>query len=226
MSPEHIMSRLLHRDASVLVLDKPAGLAVHGRSGQPRQDATVTDWLDHLRFGLPRRPEIAHRLDRETSGCLVLGRHRQALARLAELFRAGQVGKAYWALVARGPAEPEGRIELPLGRRSADPTDWRMRPDPAGLPATTLWRVLGRAGDATWLELIPVTGRTHQLRVHCAASGWPILGDTTYGEAGPGGPPLMLHARRVSVPFHPRKPPIAVEAPPPEHLAARLPAFG
>lgn len=230
MTPDYIASRVLHRDASLLVLDKPAGLAVHAgphRGRGPRAE-TLTDGLDHLRFGLPRRPEAAHRLDRETSGCLVLGRHRQALARLSELFRAGLVSKTYWALVEGGPSEPEGRIELPVARRSPDPADWRMRPDPAGQPALTQWRVLGRDGarGLTWLELTPQTGRTHQLRVHCAASGWPILGDAVYGAPpDPGRPPLMLHARRIVVPMHPRKPAITVEADAPDHLATRLLAF-
>lgn len=219
MSPETILARLLHRDAGMLVLDKPAGLAVHpdGRGGQ-----TLADGLDALRFGLPRRPELAHRLDRETSGCLVLGRHPRALARLGALFASGEVEKRYWALVEGSPEAEAGTIDLPLGRRSADPRDWRVRPDPAGKPAVTRWRVLGRGTSTSWLELTPETGRTHQLRAHCAAAGWPIRGDRLYGSATPDGPGLMLHARAVTVPFHPKKPPVRVEAPAPDAMAEAL----
>ena len=219
MVPDNIVPTLLYRDALVLVIDKPAGLPVHpGRGGGP----TLADHLDALRFGLPRRPEIAHRLDRETSGCLVLGRHRQALARLAKLFAAGRVEKRYWAVVEGGPDGEAGEIDLPLGPRSADPAEWLVRVDPAGQAALTRWRVLGRAGGRAWLELEPVTGRTHQLRAHCAAAGWPIRGDRQYGR---GGGPLLLHARSVRVPLYPKKPPIAVEAEAPAALAAGLAAF-
>lgn len=137
-----------------------------------------------MRFGLPRRPEAAHRLDRDTSGCLALGRHAKALARLNKLFAAsGTVEKTYWALVEGGPTEDSGRIDLPLARRSDDPRSWWMKADPAGDPALTRFSVLGRGGGLTWLALSPVTGRTHQLRVHCAAMGHPILGDPIYGTA-------------------------------------------
>lgn len=221
MTSAYIMSRILYRDAVMLVVDKPAGLPVHpDRRGGP----TVADWLDELRFGLPRRPEVAHRLDRDTSGCLVLGRHARALARLGELFASGQVEKTYWALVAGSPASTEGEIDLPIAPRSRDPHDWRVRVDPRGRPALTRWRVLGGSGEAgqTWLELVPVTGRTHQLRVHCAASGWPIVGDATYG---PGRGTLMLHARSVAVPLYPKKPPILVDAPVPDAIATALARF-
>ena len=207
----------------MLVIDKPAGLPVHpDRKG----GETVTDWLDALRFGLPRRPEAAHRLDRDTSGCLVLGRHPRALARLGELFRTGATGKTYWALVEGRPPDDEGLVELPLGRLSRHPADWRMRVDSTGQAAATRWRVLARPPDgigATWVELSPLTGRTHQLRVHMAAMGWPILGDHVYGTAARRGEPgLMLHARSVSVPFRPQQPPVVVTAPAPAHMAERL----
>lgn len=213
-----ITPRLLYRDALMLVLDKPAGLPVHpDRHGGP----TIADGLDDLRFGLPRRPELAHRLDRDTSGCLVLGRHARALARLGKLFAEGAVAKRYWAIVAGGPMDEAGEIDLPMGRASADPAHWRMRVDPAGQTAKTRWRALGRADGRTWLELEPVTGRTHQLRVHCAASGWPILGDRLYGTAHRGAQ-LMLHAHSVTVPLYPKRPPIRVEAPPPGPMADAL----
>ncbi|WP_419953887.1 RluA family pseudouridine synthase [Methylobacterium sp.] len=222
-----IGARLLYRDALVLVIDKPAGLPVHPG---PKGGETLTDHLDALRFGLPRRPEAAHRLDRDTSGCLALGRHAKALARLNKLFAAsGTVGKTYWAIVEGDPAEDEGRIDFPLARRSDDPRSWWMKTDPAGDPSLTTWRVLGRSADRSlaWLALSPVTGRTHQLRVHCAAKGWPILGDTIYGTAPrSGGPGLQLHARALTLPLYPKKPPILVEAPAPGHMRARMEMCG
>ncbi len=208
----------------MLVIDKPAGLAVHPGPGR---GPNLTGSLDALRFGLPRRPEVAHRLDKETSGCLVLGRHRQALIRLGKLFASGKVEKVYWAVVEGGPEAEEGEIDLPLAPRSPDPKSWLMKADPAGQPSLTRWRVLGRAEGQAWLELRPVTGRTHQLRVHCAAQGWPILGDGIYGTVpARGGQRLHLHARSLTVPLYPKKPPIHVEAPPPEHMAERLRACG
>lgn len=220
-----IAPRLLYRDALVLVIDKPAGLPVHPG---PKGGETLTDHLDALRFGLPRRPEAAHRLDRDTSGCLALGRHAKALVRLNKLFAAsGSVGKTYWALVEGGPADDTGSIDLALARRSDDPRSWWMKADPAGDPSLTHWRVLGRGGGLAWLALTPVTGRTHQLRVHCAASGFPILGDPIYGSGRrDGGPSLHLHARALSLPLYPKKPPLLVEAPAPSHMRAALDECG
>jgi tRNA pseudouridine32 synthase/23S rRNA pseudouridine746 synthase len=226
MLPTDIGVRLLYRDALMLVIDKPAGLPVHpGPKGGP----TVTDHLDGLRFGLPRRPQAAHRLDRDTSGCLVLGRHPKALARLNKLFAEGRVDKTYWAIVKGGPDEETGIIDLALARRSDDPRSWWMKADPAGDPSRTRWRVLGRSADRSyaWLELSPETGRTHQLRVHCSEMGWPIRGDTVYGTAPrSGGPGLQLHARALSLPLYPKKPAIRIEAPPPAHMEAGLAACG
>ncbi len=223
MTEAELLSRLLYRDALMLVIDKPAGLPVHPG---PKGGETLTRHLDALRFGLPRRPETAHRLDRDTSGCLVLGRHPKALARLGDLFKRGAVDKAYWAVVEGGPEGVEGEIALRLAPKSPD-RGWWMKVDPAGQEALTRWRVLGRAGGLALLELNPVTGRTHQLRVHCAASGWPILGDPIYGTAPRfGGPGLHLHARAVTVPLYPKKPAISVEAPVPAHMAERVRACG
>mgnify|MGYP003704740673 CR=1 FL=1 len=120
------------------------------------------------------------------------------------------------ALVEGGPAEEAGEIDLALARRSDDPRSWWMKTDPSGDPSLTRWRVLGRdpAGGRTWLALTPVTGRTHQLRVHCAAMGWPILGDPIYGSAPrEGGPGLHLHARAITIPISKNKPPVSVTAP-------------
>lgn len=224
MDPHNIVARLLYRDALMLVVDKPAGVPVHPGPGGGR---TLVDELDALRFGLPRRPEAAHRLDRDTSGCLVLGRHRQALARLGRLFASGEVAKVYWAVVAGSPGPDEGEIDMALSPRSPDPKSWLSRPDPDGKPALTLWRVLGRGGGLAWLELRPVTGRTHQLRVHCAEAGWPILGDAIYGTASRrDGQRLALHSRSITVPLYPKKPPVHVEAPAPAHMLHALERCG
>ncbi len=269
MTPAEMQARLLYRDGLMLVIDKPAGLAVHKG---PKGGISFEDYFDALRFGLPRRPSLAHRLDRDTSGCLVLGRHRKALATLGKLFKRGDVGKTYWAVVEGGPAEEEGRIDLPLGRLD-EARGWWMKPDPKGQPAVTMWKVMGRsnecvtspwrgevaarspagAGDRapaeisphpgasgvdppppgegekyfTWLALEPITGRTHQLRVHCAAMGWPVLGDAIYGNAPrTGGPALHLHSREVVVPLYKNREAIKVTAPVPEYMRARLKACG
>jgi tRNA pseudouridine32 synthase/23S rRNA pseudouridine746 synthase len=223
MTPEEIVARLLYRDGLMLVIDKPAGFAVHKG---PKGGESLEDYFGALRFGLPRAPALAHRLDRDTSGCLVLGRHRKALAELGRLFKGGRVGKTYWAVVEGAPAEDEGRIDLPLGRKDAT-RGWWMKHDPQGQPAVTTWKVMGRAGSLTWLALEPLTGRTHQLRVHCAAMGWPIIGDSVYGTAPrAGGPVLHLHSREVVVPLYKNRAPINVSAPVPLHMHERLHACG
>jgi tRNA pseudouridine32 synthase / 23S rRNA pseudouridine746 synthase len=219
MTPEEMGRRVLYRDGLMLVIDKPAGMAVHRG---PKGGESLEDHFDALRYGLPRAPALAHRLDRDTSGCLVLGRHRKALAELGRLFKNGHVGKTYWAVVEGGPEAPEGRIDLPLGRLDAT-RGWWMKADAAGQPATTLWRVLGRSPQLAWLALEPLTGRTHQLRVHCAAMGWPIVGDAIYGKAPRhGGPILHLHAREVVVPLYKKRDPVCVTAAVPPHMHERL----
>jgi tRNA pseudouridine32 synthase / 23S rRNA pseudouridine746 synthase len=282
ITAEEMVSRLLYRDGLMLVIDKPAGIAVHRG---PKGGESLEDHFDALRFGLPRRPALAHRLDRDTSGCLVLGRHRKALAQLGKLFKSGAVGKTYWAVVDGGPEADEGQIELPLGRLDVS-RGWWMKHDPSGQPAVTKWKVIGRAGPQinlvasprvgvaaeqgeagggskvdsrtgrypppqpsptrgegahqasgnvqhalTWLALEPVTGRTHQLRVHCAAMGWPIRGDAIYGTASRQNRSkdaliLHLHAREVIVPLYKNRVPIGVVAPVPAHMRAALAQCG
>ncbi|MEZ5788272.1 MAG: RNA pseudouridine synthase [Xanthobacteraceae bacterium] len=147
----------------MLVIDKPAGLPVHRG---PKGGMSLEDFFDALRFGLPRPPALAHRLDKETSGCLVLGRHRKALAHLGLLFKHGKVGKTYWAVVEGGPDQDEGVIDLPLGR--LDQTrGWWMKPDPQGQPAVTKWAVLGRT--ILYEQLPPERGRSVRRRQACAA---------------------------------------------------------
>ena len=223
MSPEETVSRLLYRDGLMLVIDKPAGIHVHRG---PKGGESLEDSFDALRFGLPRRPALAHRLDRDTSGCLVLGRHRKALASLGKLFKDGKVGKTYWAVVEVGPKDDEGRIDIPLGKLD-ESRGWWMKPDPNGLPASSTWKVMGRGDGLTWLALEPLTGRTHQLRVHCAEMGWPVVGDNIYGNAPrTGGPVLHLHSREVVVPLYKNKDPIFVTAPVPAHMTEPLAQCG
>jgi tRNA pseudouridine32 synthase/23S rRNA pseudouridine746 synthase len=219
MTPEEMVSRLLYRDGLMLVIDKPAGFAVHRG---PKGGESLEDHFDALRFGLPRPPALAHRLDRDTSGCLVLGRHRKALAQLGKLFKNGAIDKTYWAVVEGAPDADEGVIELALGRLDAT-RGWWMKHDPQGQPAMTKWKVMGRSPPLAWLALEPVTGRTHQLRVHCTEMGWPILGDAIYGTAPrSGGPVLHLHSREVVVPLYKNRAPIRVVAPVPPHMRERL----
>jgi len=234
MTPDEMLARLLYRDGLMLVIDKPAGLSVHRG---PKGGASLEDYFDVLRFGLPRMPALAHRLDKDTSGCLVLGRHRKALALLGKLFKQGNIGKTYWAVVEGGPEADEGRIDIALGKLDED-RGWWMKPDPQGKPSSTVWKVMGRAAGHTWLALEPLTGRTHQLRVHCAEMGFPILGDNIYGtqaslrrlrkESLPrsGGPALHLHSREIVVPISKNKPAVVVTAPVPEHMREMLSACG
>lgn len=228
LSPAAMLARVLYRDALMLVIDKPAGLPVHAGPGR---GPNLEMFLDALRFGLPQPPALAHRLDRDTSGCLVLGRHRRALARLGRLFAAGLVEKSYWAIVEGVPQEEEGIVALPLRKRAADKRRWHMMVHPEGQSAITEYLVRGRADGRAWVEFRPKTGRTHQIRVHAAALGCPVVGDPVYG---PGAEPtterpdepLLLHARAVSVPLYEKREPILVEAPVPAHMRAALSACG
>jgi len=223
MTPEDMLGRLLYRDGLMLVVDKPAGLSVHRG---PKGGDSLEDYFDVLRFGLPRMPALAHRLDKDTSGCLVLGRHRKALALLGKLFKQGKIGKTYWAAVEGSPETDEGRIDIALGKLDED-RGWWMKPDPNGKPSSTTWKVMGRAAGVTWLALEPLTGRTHQIRVHCAEMGWPVLGDNIYGRAPrTGGPPLHLHSREIVVPISKNKPPVTTTAPVPEHMRETLSSCG
>jgi tRNA pseudouridine32 synthase/23S rRNA pseudouridine746 synthase len=223
LTPEEILARVLHRDGLMLVIDKPAGLPVHRG---PKGGANLESSFDALRFGLPRAPVLAHRLDKDTSGCLVLGRHRKATASLGLLFKHGEIDKTYWAVVEGGPTDEEGIIELPLGRKNVE-RGWWQKPDPDGQAAITRWKVLGRGDGMTWLAMEPLTGRTHQLRVHAAAQGWPIVGDNIYGN-GPrfGEPRLHLHSREIVIPISKSKEAVRVTAPAPEHMRERLMACG
>jgi tRNA pseudouridine32 synthase/23S rRNA pseudouridine746 synthase len=214
--------RILYRDDDVLVLDKPAGVPVHkGPKGGP----VLEDGFEALRFGLPERPGLAHRLDKDTAGCLVLGRSRRALAALGRQFAGGTVAKAYWAVVRGGPAEEAGTIDAPLAKRD-EHRGWFMMVSADGQASETRWTVLGRGPGVAWLELVPVTGRTHQLRAHTAHAGFPILGDPIYGRAPANGARLQLLARTIRLPALGARPAVTVTAPVPAHMKAALALCG
>jgi len=217
-----LQGRVLYRDAMMIVIDKPSGIAVHAGS---HRDDSLMGHLEQLRFGMPEIPHLAHRLDRDTSGCLVLGRHRQALARLGKLFSKGLVDKTYWAVTVGCPSQDCGLIDVPLMKLDKH-RGWKMITDPKGQPAQTQWRVLGRSGRLAWIEAKPLTGRTHQIRVHLASIGCPVAGDFVYGRgvADMDFDRLHLHARSISVPYEFKSPAIVATAPVPDHMEPTLTA--
>lgn len=223
-----LAERILYRDDWILVLDKPTGLPVQGGPGIVRH---LDAMLETFRDDAPERPRLVHRLDRDTAGVLVLARSAAAAAKLAASFRGRDVVKTYWAIVVGRPLPPSGRIDVKLVRTQGVRFG-RTAPaqDGEGATAITSYRTRDRAGNRfVWLELMPRTGRTHQLRVHCAALGTPILGDTTYGgeKASPAGLPAILHlfARALSFP-HPAGGRLTIEAPLPPHLAETFRLLG
>lgn len=199
--------QVLFVDADAIVIDKPAGLPVD----RPKRGGDcVADRLGELRLGFRRPPVLMHRLDQDTSGCLLLARHPKASANLQQAFESGSVEKVYVAVVAGEVAEEGGIIDLPLAKTSTAESGWRMVTDPAGKPAVTGWRRIATRDGRTLVEFRPLTGRTHQIRVHAREGlGTGIIGDRVYGH--PGGP-MLLHARRLVVP-RARHPAIDVTAP-------------
>jgi tRNA pseudouridine32 synthase/23S rRNA pseudouridine746 synthase len=210
--------RILFIDGEALVIDKPAGLPV-----DPPRDGSLSleNHMESLRFGFRRWPVAVHRLDRDTSGCLLLARNPKAAARFGQAFERGEVKKLYLAVLDGVPAEDEGVIDLPLAKVSTREQGWRMVADPKGKSARTAWRVLRSEGGRTLVEFRPETGRTHQIRVHAATEiGAAVVGDPVYGRADPAG--MLLHARRLSLP-RPGKAAVEAEAPVPAQFGVFVP---
>src|SRR5580704_9616153 len=226
-----LRSLVIHRDELAIVLNKPPGLAVQGGSGTTRH---VDGLLDALRFGHAERPRLVHRLDKDTSGVLLIARTAAAAAFFTRAFRDKTIRKTYWAVVAGLPDLRQGRIDLSLTKGVLHGAKGRERvhADDDGKDAVTYYTVVDSAGDrASWLALLPLTGRTHQLRAHCAAIGTPILGDGKYGGAAahlPGSAAarrLHLHARALEIP-HPAGFTLMVSAPLPPHMQSMWEFFG
>ncbi len=221
---------VLYRDDWVIALNKPPGLAVQGGTGQSRH---LDAMLEALRFEAAEAPRLVHRLDKDTSGVLLLGRSREAAKRLAEAFRSREARKLYWAVVVGVPDKPEGRIDLALAKGGGAGRE-KMREDAAeGRRAVTRYKVIDALGEtAAWLALMPLTGRTHQLRAHCAALETPILGDGKYGgrKAFAAGDALSkrlhLHARAISLPHPAGRGLLEITAPLPPHMAKTWAFFG
>ena len=221
---EWVRSLVVHRDHEIIVLNKPAGLAVQGGT---RTERHLDGLLSALKYDAPERPRLVHRLDRDTSGLLVLARTRKAATALGKAFKTHEVRKIYWALVAGVPRPDKGTVNLPLvkaGRLG----DQRVRPahegDTGAQRAITHFATIAQAAPrATWVALFPVTGRTHQLRAHMAAIDHPIIGDGKYGNAGLSDAgreipkKLHLHAHSLSLP-HPSGGRRDFVAPLPEHM--------
>ncbi len=207
--------RVLFLDGEALVIDKPAGLAVHPGSRTPE---SLEDYLRHLRFGFEREPLPVHRLDRDTSGCLLLARNPKAHKRFQRAFEEKKVEKSYVAILDGVPEQQAGSVDFPLGKVSSREEGWRMVSDAGGKPSLTHWRVVAEKGGRAVVLFSPETGRTHQIRVHAAEGiGHPISGDPVYG-AGRG--PMLLHA--LSIRFdRGAKPPVEARAPlPPTFINA------
>ncbi|WP_228275101.1 RluA family pseudouridine synthase [Stakelama tenebrarum] len=225
---EFVQSLVLHRDAQAIVINKPPGLATQGGT---KTHEHVDALLDGLTFDLESRPKLVHRLDKDTSGALLLARTARAAAYFSKHFSGRSARKVYWALVIGVPDIDDGIIDLPLAKQPGTGGE-KMHVDEAeGQPARSRYRVIERAGNrAAWVELQPFTGRTHQLRVHMAAIGHPIIGDGKYGGqdaflTGGVSRKMHLHARRIRI-DHPDGGKIDVTAPLPQHFAETLDTLG
>ncbi|RDC59040.1 tRNA pseudouridine(32) synthase [Alteripontixanthobacter maritimus] len=211
---------ILFEDAEALVIDKPAGVSVdRPRKGGP----CLEDHWEHLKLGFQRPPSAVHRLDTDTTGCLLLARNPKALKRLARAFEERLVEKRYLGVVAGPLTQDEGTIELSLAKISSAEKGWRMIAARKGKPSVTHWRVVERLEGRTLVEFRPETGRTHQIRIHAEAGlGFPLLGDPIYGPEkgrGKGAPRTMLHAAGLVVPRE-KKDLIQAAAPMPKDFLA------
>ena len=219
---------VIHRDAQAIVLNKPPGLATQGGT---KTIEHVDGLLDALQDDLDGRPKLVHRLDKDTSGALLIARTTRAAAYFAKSFSSRTARKTYWALVVGVPSIEDGMIELPIAKQPGTGGEKMHVDEKEGSPARTRYRVIEMAGTTTaWLELIPHTGRTHQLRVHLAAIGHPIVGDGKYGGqaaflTGNISRKMHLHSRRIRI-DHPDGGEIDVQAELPTHFAESLKQLG
>ena len=220
---DFVRGLVIYKDEDILALNKPPGLAVQGGSSTTEH---LDRLLDGLSFEKTERPRLVHRLDKDTSGVLLLARSREAAAKLGRCLKDRSARKLYWALVIGVPKLSQGEIKLPLlksGRHGEERVHPAEPDHPDAKTAVTRYCVLERAGTRlAWLAMTPITGRTHQLRAHAAAMGHSIVGDGKYGgaEAHPGGEiprKLHLHARRIVIP-HPRGGVLDIAAPLPQHM--------
>lgn len=225
-----VRAMVIHRDDDVIALNKPPGLAVQGGTGTTRH---IDAMLDALRFGKKQRPRLVHRLDRDTSGALLLARSAAIAARLGRTFQTRRVRKIYWALVMGCPEKAQGRIDLALEKRAGPRGERMAGGGGSARRAETLYSVVEHAGQtAAWLALWPLTGRTHQLRVHCAAIGHPIVGDGKYGgrdaflPADGVAKQLHLHARELLLPHPSGTGELRVRADLPPHMVKTWKMFG
>ncbi|MEO6433469.1 MAG: RNA pseudouridine synthase [Sphingomicrobium sp.] len=212
--------RILFADGEAIVIDKPGGLPVDPpRNGR----ASVETFIDELKLGFKMAPVAMHRLDTDTTGCLLFARNARARKTFQAAFEAHGVEKVYLAVVDGICPDDSGVIDLPLAKFSTAAAGWRMVPDDAGKSARTHWRRLGTIGEQSLVEFRPETGRTHQIRVHAARGlGAAIVGDPVYADrdADPD-QPMLLHAWKLKVPRDPR-PAIDVTAPIPDHFGLFL----
>ena len=195
VSGEFLKSLILYKDKEVCVINKPSGLAVQGGSKLPY---SLDQMLESLRFGYPETPRLVHRLDKETSGVCVLARTRKAAHRLTQAFKDRNIHKVYWAVCKGVPPLKKGTISFSLSKKKIGGVE-KMVPDEQGAPAETEYQVLEKSSGVSLLEVRPLTGRTHQIRVHCAASGFPLLGDKKYGDKKDKCF-LHLHAKSIQIP--------------------------
>ena len=211
------MIEILFEDGEALVIDKPGGLPIE----RPRRGGeSLEDHVEQLKLGFQRAPMPVHRLDADTSGCLLLARNPKALARFSRAFEERAVTKSYLGLIAGKPAAAEGRIELALSKISSREKGWRMIPAKKGKPAITDWRLLWSGDGLSLVEFQPITGRTHQIRVHAAAGlGHALVGDPIYGTADPRCRRTMLHASTLKL-ERGEKPPIVAASPLPADFAS------
>ncbi len=225
---EYAQGMVIHRDAQAIVLNKPPGLATQGGT---KTEAHVDGLLDAVQFDGEGRPKLVHRLDKDTSGALLIARTSRAAGFFSKAFSGRTARKVYWALVSGVPEISHGLIELPIAKQPGSGGEKMHVNEAEGLASRTQYRVLERAGNrAAWVELQPLTGRTHQLRVHMAAIGNPIVGDGKYGGldaflTGGVSRKMHLHARRIRI-DHPDGGKVDVTAELPTHFADSMKLLG